>query len=180
MNHSRAQLPHIRRRWEESGALATVQPRRNINGTYLGFSPTDESALAFGEFKLVITQGYMTYEFATGLKIERQRLKRRYWRELTPTEVASHFNEGAEDVADVTGITFGRSGISILFLRQIQDTASVLIIGMFGCEVFGPTALFTPAEVGHGTFERAVSHLETGCDAIGKLPRLKYGGRSAA
>ncbi len=180
MNRSRSRLAHIRMRQARRGGVGRVPTAPHINGLYIGLSPTDASALGYGEFALKITPGWISYKMATGLKVEQQRIKRRYWRWLTPAEVASWFKPDTTDIDDVVGLTLGESGVSILFLRQIEHTASVYIVGMFGHEAFGPTPLFTPAEVSRGSHELAIHEIEQENASPGAIPRISNGGLAVA
>ncbi len=177
MNSSKALAINTQLRWHETGAISAPFGYEGMDGVYAGFTPSDESAVGYGEYKVVIDPRNISFLIATGLKIERHVTDRGDWRTMTLAETTEWFNPGA-DVADVTGITYGESGMAILFLREFPDANSATVVGMPGYEVFGSSPLYRPTEVADGLFARAVGDIEEGFEMPGALPRLSCGGRA--
>lgn len=153
-----------------------------LNGTYKGFSPTDESGVAVGELEVVIADEHLSFRFATGLEIQSGQVPRTELRELTITEVASRFNPGA-DIEGITGYVLGEEGPIFLFLREAPEAPEsprVLLLRFVSDEidaVFGPTQLFMPEQVQAGLFDQAVTEIESYQGDSGVIPRLSNNGR---
>lgn len=154
----------------------------DLNGTYRGFSPTDESGVVLGELEVTITDDTVSFRFATGLKVESDEAPRSELTEMSDDEIAMFLNP----VADLTAITvykLGEDGPVFLFLQKCLDDApeapAVMVLRFVSDEVdeiFGPSCLFTPTQVAAGHFDRAVAEIEAEQNDPGVIPRLVNNG----
>jgi len=153
-----------------------------LNGTYLGFAPTDESGVGVGELEVVIDDNTVTFRHATGLTIEENDGPRSLLREMSAAEIASLFNEGADLSNVTTGYRFGENGPIFLFTDpdpEHPEAAQILLLQLFGAdidEIFGPMVLFTPDQVEAGHFETAIADIEGEQGDPGVVPRLENNG----
>lgn len=171
---------------------------QDLYGTYRGFTFTDESGVALGELCVVLGPGTITQTIATGRGLELDVIDIAEMREMTADEIAAEFDEGA-DTTGVRGIIhveatpdtideyqhllfFGayKGTGEVMENGEIDEDATeqVLVRGMFGEEAFGPSILFTPAQVLAGDFESAVTAIETEARLPGSIPRINNGGRA--
>ncbi len=153
----------------------------DLNGTYLGFTPTDESGVGLGEVEVVISDDSVSFRIATGLEVHSDEVPREL-RPLTPDELAELFNPGA-DITGTTGYMLGDDGPIFLFLADLPEVpaeaSKVLILRFVNDEIdgiFGPTRMFTPKQVEAGYFEAAVVEIETVQGDPGVIPRLARNG----
>ncbi len=153
----------------------------DLNGTYLGFSPTDESGVGVGELEVIISDDNVNFRFATGLEVHSDEAPREF-RELTPDELAELFNPGA-DVTGARAYMLGDDGPIFLFLADSPElpaeTLSILILRLVSAEIdsiFGPTHMFSPKQVEAGYFEAAVAEIEDLQGDPGVIPRLARNG----
>lgn len=171
---------------------------KDLYGTYLGFTFTDESDAGVGEMRVVIDDKHFTLTIATGLDIDEDIVDISEMREMTAEEIVADFNDGF-DVTGIRGIVHATAtpGTIMGFLRLIfvpphkgtgeeiepgmidKDTDEcVLVRGMFGEEYFGASMLFTPAQVEAGEFEKALKGVEEAENAPGIIPRIDSDGRA--
>jgi hypothetical protein len=143
------------------------------NGTYRGLTWTDESPSVMGEMEVVIDDTSFHMRIATGLELITDSLPRSEVRDITTDEVAAHFNEGS-DITDVVGVQVGHDGVVLLRLadpdnllglsdeerEESRDAPRVMVLGMTGAEVFGPSLLFTPSQVEAGLFDRCLAGIQ--------------------
>lgn len=153
-----------------------------LNGTYRGFSPTDESGVGLGELEVVIDDDTISYRLATGREIMRDEVSRSLLRQMTADEVAGLFKEGA-DITGATAYMLGDAGAIFLFLAEKPDVPAdvirVVLLRFAGEEVdavFGPCHLFTPDQVVAGHFDRYLVDIEAAQGDPGVIPRLANGG----
>ena len=152
-------------------------------GSYLGFSPTDESAVMCGEVEIVINETHLTWRHAGGLYIDEDTVPLTDFREMTRGEITNEFKDGTSSadkvVAGYTRVD-GDGGPKLLFF----DTASLekgefelIVVFPVISAIFGPTLLFGPEQVARGEFDEAIKAIEeqTG---VGVVPRLRNNGRS--
>ncbi len=151
----------------------------DLNGTYLGYSPTDESAVGVGEIEIVIGDETMSMRFATGLMIETDSLPRADVRGLSSEEIAAHYENGV-DTKDIRGLKIGEEGADLLFLPDDPDDKGprLIVLGLSGGEIFGPSLLFSPSQVAAGLFDEAVRETENQAGRTGVIPRLANDGRA--
>jgi hypothetical protein len=154
----------------------------NPNGTYRGFSPTDESGIGLGELELVINDDTLSYHFATGLKVHSEEAPRLELRQLEPHEVAERFNPEA-NIAGITGYVLNEDGAILLLLAETPEapeTPRALLLRFVSDEIdaiFGPTVLFTPEQVEAGYFDQTIAEIEAQQGDIGVIPRLANNGK---
>jgi hypothetical protein len=157
-------------------------------GTYRGFTWTDESPSAVGEMEVVIDDASFHLRIATGLELFADSVSRSEARDLTVEEVVARFKEGS-DTTDVIGVQIGHDGLVLLRLadpdnlaglsdeerEQSRKAPRVMVFGMGGEEAFGPSHLFTPSQVEAGLFDQALAAIqaELGSHAV---PLIAHGG----
>jgi hypothetical protein len=152
-----------------------------LNGTYRGFSPTDESGVCLGELEVVVSDETVDFRFATGLTIESESMPRALFRRLATEDIAGLYKEGT-DIKGIVGYRVGEDG-AIFLISKAHDTPEapqVLVLNFISEEIdviFGYTYLYTPDQVKAGHFDRAVVTIETEQGDPGVLPRLENGGR---
>lgn len=165
------------------GQVAEESSLKQFVGTYLGFAPTDESAVVCGEIEIIIDDEQIKIRHATGLKIEEKEIRVSDFEPLTREEVRAQFQEG-QDASDHSLRMAGFKNKSgdhplLLFTKDPQEGDLGLIVRMGGTveECFGPMVLFSPAQVARGEYERAVDEMEQGFEK-GILPRLRNEGKA--
>lgn len=152
-----------------------------INGTYKGFSPTDESGVGMGEVEITITDDELRVRFATGLVVEDDTAPRSLLREMTKDEVAARFTS-RKAAKGVTGFVVDEDGMIILFLaRDKKHPEGVYVIVQRFCSdeidgIFGPTFLFSPEQVEAGYFDAAIAEVEALQGDPGVIPRIANDG----
>lgn len=161
----------------------------DINGVYMGFSPTDESDVVRGELELTIDDQWVTTRFATGFEIEEEKFPRENLRQMTLNEIAARL--GIDDTDAVSrlvkaGYTCGPDLMTLILCREDSEeykeypgAAFVLVLDFVSDEIdeiFGPTILFTPEQVAAGHYAEAVENLEAEVNDPGVLPRLSNDG----
>jgi hypothetical protein len=166
-----------------------------VNGTYRGFTWSDDAPQVMCEMEVVIDDAALTLRIATGTRIITDSVPRSQLRDLTRDEIAAHYKDGA-DIEGIVGITLGEDGIHLLLTREVtdeeanadlepgdepipaSDISRIIVMGMAGEEAFGPSNLFLPEQVAAGAFDRAVAHVERQLGE-GTVPRLALGGKPA-
>lgn len=154
----------------------------DINGVYMGFSPTDESGVVRGELEFTINDQWVKMRFATGLEIEEEKFPRQNLRQMTPGEIADCLVEDADDSFIQAGYTCGPDLLTLLFCNEFEEypeAARVLVLRFVSDDIdgiFGVTVLFTPEQVEAGLYADAVKQLEAEANDPGVLPRLSNGG----
>src|SRR4051812_29316582 len=87
-------------------------------GTYLGFAPTDESAVVLGEIELIITSEKVAVKMATGLQIETNALNVSEFVPMTRAEVEAQFKADSTSAAKMVGFTTRTGHPKMLFLKE--------------------------------------------------------------
>lgn len=164
---------------ETSGEQAgSTSPLATFEGTYLGFSPTDESAVVMGEMEIVISHENIAVRMATGLKIETDTTNPADFISMTSEEVQAEFNSRSAIVDRTVGFRTENGHPKLLFLKDAADDELGLIVRTGGMgEMLGPTVLFSPDQVARGDFDKAVSEIEKNAGK-GVLPRLRNNGKA--
>lgn len=143
-----------------------------FKGTYCGMSPTDESAIAMGEAKLVIAGDLMRFSMATGIKVIEETLQVEDFQLMTEDEVKTQFKDGSDAHLETTGFKGKESGYPKLLFSN-----GTLVIWMGGMgDMLGPTMLAGP-----GFFPRLkfwVGKWIIDFQTSGGFPRFLYGGRT--
>ena len=153
----------------------------NLNGTYKGFSATDESGIALGELEIIVDDETVSFRFATGLEVASDEAPRSLLRKMSTDEVAALFEPDA-DVATVTAHMLGDDGAILLFLDKVEEDPGAyhtLLLRFVSSEIdaiFGPTILFTPEQVEAGYFDKALEALENAQGDPGVVPRIANNG----
>ncbi len=156
-------------------------PLEGLEGVYVGFSPTDESAVGMGEMQLTITPYSCEIKMATGLMIENNTLVIG----LLPITEASQDQIRSLLSGDIpksaTLRMFNMNGEPwFLLIRDKQEPSTDcvrLFLGEFA-ELLGPTMLFTPERVRAGDLEEAFRDIESEYGETGVIPRLSSAGRA--
>lgn len=150
---------------------------QDFEGTYIGVSPTDESACGMGEIELTIDAEKIRVRWATGLQIQEDEIPLTEARELTSEEVDDWLVEGAERPGGLR--MFDVAGLQYVFFdtQRDPDAAQLLVRGSMG-DILGPTALFNPEQVARGLHERAFRELEAEFGEPGDIPRLSNDGHA--
>lgn len=145
----------------------------DLQGTYRGFTPTDESAVGVGEMQIIINTQRLSMLIATGLKVQEDHMDLSDVHELRPSEIAAEFNDGA-DIDGVRGFRLGDTGVRLLFLRP-PEPPGLIVRGLFGEEAFGHSMLLTPQQIEDGLFDETIREVE---EAYGKnlIPLIAHGG----
>ena len=152
-----------------------------LQGTYRGFSPTDESPIAMGELEVSITREAMKIRHATGLRVDEGEIPLSMLKPMTKKELSTVYQEGSEYIDKSVG--FSVNGMQYVFIPNPNDDEfGLLIRGNQMADILGPTVLYSPAQVQKGVYEKIVAGLNgqfpdrypRGCfptlDAGGKLP----------
>jgi hypothetical protein len=160
---------------QEDGA-EKKSPLNGLEGVYLGFHPTDESAIQYGEFELTITPDKLTLRMATGLKVD---VEEKAIQDLALTEMSAE--EKAEqfpDIKDPSEIRcFALDGKPWLIIQSdYESDTPVVLNGGELAEIVGPTILFTPRQVEKGHFDKMIKIYETDFGTEGVIPRLSCDG----
>lgn len=145
----------------------------SFQGTYCGMSPTDESAIAMGEAKLVITKDFLQFTMATGIKIIEETLGRvEDFEPMTEDEVRARFKEESDIHLRISGFRGKESGHPILLFSN-----GSLVIWTSGMgDILGPTLLFGPSLFPRLKFWIAKWVIDF--QTSGGFPRFLYKGRT--
>jgi hypothetical protein len=151
------------------------------SGTYLGFSPTDESAVMCGEVEIVISDTDLRWRHAGGLYIDEATQPVSNFREMTRAEIATEFKSGASSIDKVVeGYVLIGGGPKLLFFdpaRLEKGEFELIVVLPDISAIFGPTLLFGPEQVTRGEFDEAIKVIEEQAGA-GVVPRLRNNGRA--
>lgn len=147
-------------------------------GMYLGFSPTDESAVVMGEIEMIIARDAISIRMATGLKIQAESMKADDFVPMTEQEIAAEYNPGSDAPAQLVGFRTNHGNPKLLLMKDKSAEGPGLIVRTGGMgEMLGPTLLFNPVQVARGDFDKAVAELEQHAGK-GVLPRIRNSGRA--
>lgn len=156
---------------------------QDFKGVYLGFAPTDESAVVSGEMEVTIDDERIISRHATGLRIQEEEILVSEFEPMTPEEVRDQYNEGEEGAECSSGAAGFKNKSEyyplFLFTKDPQEGDLGLLIRMGGMieEVFGPIILFSPTQVARGEYEKAIEAIEVDAGR-GVLPRLRNEGKA--
>ncbi len=144
-------------------------------GTYIGFSPTDESKIGLGEIEMIIDEHGLKMRHATGLTIREETALLEQVRELTGDEVRSHFIADSDQHTRVDGFQVGRGAVLLFWKEPTVDESRLIVrLGEF-VEILGPTMLYDAYQVAEGAFDRVIDEIAELGGAYA-FPRLEYGG----
>jgi len=150
---------------------------KEFNGRYLGFSPTDESAVGVGEMEVVINADKIKIRMATGLEIKEEEYLVEDFRRMTSEEIAALMY--GRNVFDVELRAFRHSTDlpELLFFEDKKSKCLILWFRWGGVgESFGPTVLLSCAN-GTEDFDLCISKLEK-MHGKNLLPRLRNNGKA--
>ena len=166
------------------GRSPTPMPRdlRSYEGTFRGFSPTDESAVAMGEIEFSFGHGSVKVRMATGHRIDEETISLAYFRPMTKEELSKEFIPGSDAVDMVVGFRSDRTEFPKFFFAPAKKGGPcdqvVVRLGEMA-DTMGPTILFSPSAVARGDFDKAIGLIE-GDYWKGVVPSLANGGKAAA
>lgn len=146
-------------------------------GTYHGLSPTDESAIAMGEAKIVITDDSLVLTHATGCEIRTDALPTDRFVPMTPEEVLALYKEGSVVVKGVVGFKGKEHGYPILlFFNESRSKQGMLMwTGGMG-DILGPTMMSGPSLLSRLGFGIGTWLLDF--RTKGGFPRFRYNGKT--
>ena len=154
-----------------------------LNGTYLGFAPTDESDAGVGELEVVFDDEIIRFRAATGLEVDTEEIPRSELRKMSIEELSGAFGVAASDLDDVTAFMIGDDGpifVSASPDQEEPNMSGIAIFRLYGEDIdaiFGPSILFTPEQIAAGQFDRAIESIETEHGDPGAIPRLANNGQ---
>ncbi|MBI2632809.1 MAG: hypothetical protein HYW78_00250 [Parcubacteria group bacterium] len=157
-----------------------AQSLETFRGTYLGFSPTDESAVGLGEIEVTIGPQKITTRIATGLEILEDDIDISEFRPMTDEEMKIMIQETSPYAARMKGFKNKNSEFPILlFIENPSENEIGLVINTGGMgEILGPTFLFSPTQVARGDYEKAIQLIENNYGKKGVIPRLRNDGKA--
>lgn len=151
---------------------------KDFVGKYVGFSPTDESAVVMGEIEVVISEEKIAIRMATGLTIQNEEIATSIFQRMSADQVLSQFNPGTGPHEDVVGFIANEGHPILLFLRDETPGKFQLVVRTGGMgDMLGPTILFGPNH--EQRFEEAVKAVESDFGREGVVPRLSRDGKAA-
>ncbi len=150
-----------------------------LEGVYVGFSPTDESGIATGEFELTIEKDTIKMRMATGLEIQEDEVS---IADLGLTvmshgEVAGLLENPSAVSPSMKGFKVGEDPWLLVWTDEDDAPAVRLLMGEMA-ETLGPTLLFSPKQVERGLWGNAVKSIEQEFGERGILPRLSNQGKA--
>ncbi len=153
---------------------------KELVGVYVGFSPTDESAVQLGEMEMTITENTVKLRMATGLEIQETSFPTDLLAPLSGEEL-EHWHKVNEHFRGRISVFRGlknRSSMLILFVENpaANEPAVNMTTGTMG-DIICPTILLSEAQVARGDYETAIQRLEAQV-RVGCFPRLRNGGRA--
>ena len=172
--------------------IVPASPERFVEqrGTYLGFTPTDESAVEFGELEAVIDETTIKLRYATGLEVTEEEVigldelvplteqELSDW--LAPVEPNPAGEEAYDDEDDnpalgpddLRGYKLGQTALFLFRKDDSGDTPAVTIFSGGMSDLLGPSMLFTPDQVERGLHAKTIADIESEYGQTGVIPRL--------
>ncbi len=149
---------------------------KDFKGEYLGHSPTDESAMGFGELQVTVDDSCIRGRHAAGLKIYDLHVELTDLELMTPEEIAPHDPSGVG--SEVAGFRH-KNGMEYLFvLKPRLLEFDIMIRGNELADLLGPTILYKRERVSCFLFKFTLWYFEW--RTKGGIPRLRYGGKARA
>lgn len=153
---------------------AVESPFTGLEGTYIGISPTDESALVTGEYQITITHTELQSRWATGLEVQTDTMPVEDFYPLTESELLK-MTENEADARRIRGFRLRDSEVVLVFVtdpsEDMNDSPMLVEMGSMA-DILGPTLLFGPEQVARGLHEALFRDLEEEYGQPGALPRL--------
>lgn len=129
-----------------------------LQGTYRGFAPTDESPIMLGELEVSITKEAVNIRHAGGFKIGEEEIPISMFKPMTKDELSALYKEGSKAVDELVG--FSVNGMKYIFLPNApNDEVALLIRGNEMADILGLTVLYSPAQIQRGVYDKAVAKL---------------------
>ncbi len=145
-------------------------------GTYLGFSPTDESRAGLGELEIIITESLIKSRMATGYEIVSEETPTSILKPMSEEEMKKIPKDKSSSISHCVG--FDGNGIKyIFFVGEKDDEVALVIKGSLG-DFLGPTLLFGYKQIEGGVYKKIIDVMEKeygrGC-----YPTLENGGKAS-
>ena len=165
-----------------SGEVLRQSPEyalQEFEGTYIGLTPTDESAINMGEIEITIDSQAVIHRWATGIGVQTEAYDIQQVKELTAQEVTDLF-AAVGDVPSGQRV-FNVQGLMFIFEpdSEAPEMAALGVVGGIG-DFIAPTFLCSPAQIDQGLHEKLFQEFEEAMGAVGALPRLSNDGRAIA
>lgn len=154
--------------------MATPEEIEAYAGTYIGLSPSDESAVGMGELEVTISERGATFRLASGLGIEIHEVEPDDTEEV-PVDQLTSLLENPEAVPILRALRVGHQ--TLIFVSSENQSPEVAVVGGAG-DLLGPTLLFGPDQVAEGLHEQAFTKIENLLNKAGVIPRLSHEGRA--
>lgn len=145
-----------------------------LQGTYRGFAPTDESNIGLGELEISITQTFMKTRHAAGLRIDEEETPISEFKPMTRDELSGVYREGSPYINRSVG--FSIDEMKFVFLPDATDEEMGLLIrGNEMADMLAPTFLYNPEQIARGVYQKVIESIEANA---GKdcFPTLANGG----
>ena len=150
---------------------------REFKGSYLGISPTDESAIATGEIEMIIRDNDATIRHATGLTIMEETLPLDVFRPMSEEEI---FPDGRKEQSGIMNRGFttkDEGGVKVIFtVNPKLGEFDVFIRRGEMADILGPTILWSRRRILHIILLK-MSLAFANIKHKGGVPRLAHGGR---
>ncbi len=147
---------------------------KQYKGTYLGMSPTDESAIGLGEIEIEITDTYVKLCMAGGLRLEEVQWNLNDFEQMSPEEVAPQYpNEAGQMFVGFKHKECKSVEFLLCKKPRFRDFDLMLRGGLGDC--LGPTLLWNKKRFLHFAVVKMYLRM---CDirTKGGIPLLKRGG----
>ena len=143
-------------------------------GTYLGFCPTDKSSMNYGEYRAIVGESGISFEFATGIELEKQVFDAVMLNlTIAPAKITKPY-ENATEYMVATTIT---SPTVFHLILEPGDRATMLI-GSLTIGDFTPPVWVVRAETCERYEEIVHAFLADEGETIHNLPRIALGGEA--
>lgn len=163
------------KRLERSPKASGIKsPFIGLEGTYKGFTPTDESAVMLGEIEVVIDDNWLLSHVATGLGIEEERVSVDLFERLSTRAI----REMEINPRRFRIIEYPEGSTFIFSRKDSKKNAGVSVISGGITQLFGPWPLYTPVQVERGMFDQALDAIESDFGRVGIIPRLNNNGKA--
>lgn len=151
-----------------------------LEGVYVGFSPTDESAVLMGEIEFTITKDTVRMRTATGLELKKEEseISELGVTEMSETELRELLADPSA-ASEIRGFKLGAEPWLIVSTVEDDDDtpAARLLMGEMG-ETLGPTVLFSPKQLRRGLLYDAINAIEQNFGRKDVIPRLSNQGKA--
>lgn len=149
------------------------------SGVYLGFFPTDESAIGIGEIEISIDEE-VKFRMATGLEIREEKIAAAEFFPMTSHEIEEEFEAGSGYPKRVVGFRTETGFPKFLFLKDPKEGEEFglkVLVGNDPDDLFS-SSLFNPEQIARGDYEKTIRNIEEEFGEEGVIPRLRNGGKA--